>query len=280
METTRGVRERWLVLATIMLGGCAGNGSGLDQSGRPVSDPGGNGGALVAEFASIQSHIFTPICTVCHAGGSAPQGLRLDSVNSYSLLVGVSSNEEGSILRVKPGDPNNSYLIRKLEGHASVGARMPFGGPYLEQATIDVIRQWIAGGALRGSLARDSALAVTSVSPMNEDIQPDSRARLIVGFSEEIDQSRLDRGSVRVEALDQVTGAAVNEISVSLSVPAGNPRALIVMTTSPLLAGRYRVTAPIPPDTGLSGISGSRLGSTGVTPVPVVLAEFDMALLP
>jgi len=53
---------------------------------------GGSGGPLTADFASIQEHVFTPICTACPAGGGAPQGLRLDATNSYALLVGVPSN--------------------------------------------------------------------------------------------------------------------------------------------------------------------------------------------
>jgi hypothetical protein len=28
---------------------------------------------------------------------------------------------------VKPGDPDNSYLVQKIEGRASVGGRMPLG---------------------------------------------------------------------------------------------------------------------------------------------------------
>jgi hypothetical protein len=41
---------------------------------------------------------------------------------------------------VKPGDPANSYIIQKLQGSPGItGTRMPFGGPYLDQATIDQI---------------------------------------------------------------------------------------------------------------------------------------------
>jgi hypothetical protein len=61
--------------------------------------------------------------------------------------IGVPSTEVPSVLRVAPGNPDASYLIQKLEGHAAVGARMPFGGPYLDTATIAVIRQWITAGA-------------------------------------------------------------------------------------------------------------------------------------
>ncbi|PZP30935.1 MAG: hypothetical protein DI603_13450 [Roseateles depolymerans] len=128
--------------------GCGGgSGEGLDSNGRPLGEGADPGGPLTASFASIQSHVFTPVCSVCHSGGSAPQGLRLDATNSFTMLVGVSSAEVPSLKRVKPGDPDNSYLIQKIEGHASVGARMPFGGPYLDADTVARIRQWIANGA-------------------------------------------------------------------------------------------------------------------------------------
>ena len=49
--------------------------------------------------------------------------------------------------RVEPGDPDNSYLVQKLEGTAAAGAQMPFGGPPLDEALIGDIRQWISDGA-------------------------------------------------------------------------------------------------------------------------------------
>src|SRR3954452_24907099 len=103
-------------VAALAIAGCAGSGEGLDGNGRPIGS-GGPGGPLVATFDSIQENVFTPICTTCHAGGAAPQGLRLDSANSYDLLVGVASNEVPSLMRVSPGDPDHSYLVQKLEGH-------------------------------------------------------------------------------------------------------------------------------------------------------------------
>ena len=51
-------------------------------------------------------------------------------------------------MRVKPGDPANSYLIQKLEGTAGIqGSRMPLGGPFLDQTTIDQLKSWIVSGA-------------------------------------------------------------------------------------------------------------------------------------
>jgi hypothetical protein len=126
--------------------------------------PSGNGAAggnFEADFEvagvqptlqSIQAHVFTPICSTCHTGVGAvlPGVMDLTSANaSYANLVDVASLQVPALDRVAPGDPDNSYLIRKLEGAAGiVGTRMPQGGPFLDQATVDMIRQWISDGAL------------------------------------------------------------------------------------------------------------------------------------
>ena len=57
--------------------GCAGNGNGLDANGNPVTPGGGGGTPLTADFKSIQDNVFTPICTKCHIGAGAPQGLQV-----------------------------------------------------------------------------------------------------------------------------------------------------------------------------------------------------------
>ena len=117
-----------------------------------------------ASFDSIQANVFEQVCEHCHSGANAPAGLRLDAANSYAMLVGVASVERSNVLRVAPGDPNNSYLIQKLEGTAGVGERMPAGLPALPQADINIIRQWITDGAQPGSSA-SGPIRVTSLSP-------------------------------------------------------------------------------------------------------------------
>jgi hypothetical protein len=127
--------------------GCAGNGEGLNQNGQPISAGGGNG-PITADFQSIQANVFTPICSKCHIGAGAPEGLQLDAAHSYNLLVGVPSLEQPALLRVNPGDPTDSYMVHKIEGLAGIdGGQMPLGEAPLPQATIDAIRQWIADGA-------------------------------------------------------------------------------------------------------------------------------------
>lgn len=133
------------LICCALLGGCAGNGEGLDANGRP--DDGSGDEPLQPTFSSIQDNVFTPICSVCHSGASAPVGLRLDEGNAYALLVNQPSAEVSTLNRVTPGDPDNSYLIHKIEGTAAVGGRMPLNQPPLPADVIAVIRQWIAEGA-------------------------------------------------------------------------------------------------------------------------------------
>ncbi len=136
----------------------------------------------------IQANIFTPICSVCHVGGGAPEGLRLDAANSYNLLVGVPSTEVPSLLRVKPGDPANSYIIQKLQGHAAVGAQMPLGGPYLSQDTIAFIQQWIANGAPPAATAAAAApLAVTSIVPDGTEPLTEPPPQIMIAFNHDLD---------------------------------------------------------------------------------------------
>lgn len=108
--------------------------------------------AVPVTLSQIQGDVFGPRCSGCHSGPTSntlPSGMNLTSTaNSYAALVNKPSLQQGALDRVEPGDPDASYLIRKLEGGPGIsGSRMPQGGPYLNQATIDMIRQWIADGA-------------------------------------------------------------------------------------------------------------------------------------
>jgi mono/diheme cytochrome c family protein len=109
--------------------------------------------AATVTLTQLQSGVFTPRCSGCHdgsapPGGALPGSMNLTAGNSHASLVNVASQEKPALMRVKPGEPGNSYLVHKLEGGPAIeGARMPFGGPFLDQATIDDVRAWIASGA-------------------------------------------------------------------------------------------------------------------------------------
>ena len=87
-----------------LLAGCGGSGEGLDQNGRPDDgNGGGSGSTLTPDLQSIQEHVFTPICSVCHAGAAAPLGFRLDAGSAFAMLVNAPSVEVPSLRRVSPG---------------------------------------------------------------------------------------------------------------------------------------------------------------------------------
>lgn len=114
---------------------------------------------LEPTFSSIAHNIFQTTdssgrvaCVQCHStpGGRIPSmGLNLEPGAAYGNLVNVATREKPSLMRVPPGDPENSYLIHKLEGRTDiVGMRMPrTAGPFLTEGQIMVIRRWIALGA-------------------------------------------------------------------------------------------------------------------------------------
>jgi mono/diheme cytochrome c family protein len=107
--------------------------------------------ASTVTLAQLQSSIFTPICSGCHTGGgsSLPSSMNLTSASaSFAALVGVASTEQPSVLRVSAGNPDASYLVRKIEGAAGItGGRMPLGGAPLDPALIANVRTWITEGA-------------------------------------------------------------------------------------------------------------------------------------
>ena len=63
--------------------------------------------------------------------------------------MGIPSDQDANTLRVAAFDPDNSYLVQKLEGTAAFGGQMPAASPPLDQTTIDIVRAWIDNGAAR-----------------------------------------------------------------------------------------------------------------------------------
>ena len=186
-------------LVSATMAGCGSGGGGSGGGTPPPPDP-EPPASFDPVFSEIQEAVFTPICTACHAGPAAPQGLQLDEDNSYAMLVDVPSTEVPSILRVAPGDPDNSYLIQKLEGTASVGDRMPLNQPPLDQADIDVIRQWITDGAVDDRASSVAAVRVASLSPVPGGKVTAAPDRIIAAFDRELDASTVNANTFIVEA--------------------------------------------------------------------------------
>lgn len=219
------------LLCAAVLAGCgAGSGEGLDVAGRPLEE--GGDVPLAATLESIQVNVFDAACVVCHAGASAPQGLRLDAANSFTSLVGVPSRQNGALLRVEPGNPDASYLLQKLEGTASEGERMPLGGPPVPAATIAFVRQWITDGALpAGSGTAGEPPVVVSLEPAPGSTLAALPAEIVIGFSKDIDASTIDAMTFILERSADGTFGNGNDLRLapaSVAASASNPRVVIV----------------------------------------------------
>lgn len=104
-------------------------------------------------FALQIQPLFDASCAFagCHATSDrfSPGGhLVLEQGKAWAELVDRPSQQQGTLRRVEPKDPDTSYLIRKLESSTGItGRRMPPGGPYFSPAEIQRLRLWIEQGA-------------------------------------------------------------------------------------------------------------------------------------
>ena len=147
-----------LTLALVVYAGGAGSGGGDEQRG------GGGGGCTPPEqptvtlSANVQP-IMNRSCAVagCHVGAVPAGELDLSNGQTFSQTVDVASVQQPRVLRVKPGDPDASYLVRKIEGGPNItGTIMPQGCPgaplngaqCLTPDENAAIRQWITECAL------------------------------------------------------------------------------------------------------------------------------------
>ena len=106
----------------------------LQAAAQPPANP-------KASFTGV-SAVLNAHCIVCHQGEAAPLGLRLDS---HAALMRGSSR--GPVVR--PGDARASELLRRVRGESQ--PRMPLTGPpWLSDAQIATLEQWIAAGAPGG----------------------------------------------------------------------------------------------------------------------------------
>lgn len=260
-----------LIAFAVVLAGCsAGDGAGLDANGRPLGESGAV--PLAPTLASLQVNVFNRSCAVsgCHAGSTAPLGLRLDAGFSYARLVGQSSVESPAQLRVAAGNPDGSYLVQKIEGSAAVGGRMPLNQPALAPEEIAAIRAWIAAGAP----PTDATTArVVSTQPPSGGVVATLPTEIVVTFSRAIDATTLTAASVQIDRSGVDRGFADgNELTLTVSSllldAATGTQLTIGLAGNPDLADLYRLRllgsgpTPILDRTG-AALDGDGNGSAG-----------------
>ena len=104
-------------------------------------------------FAADIQPLLDESC-LCHMENSDgvmfAETLTLNAGVAFGELVGTASTQAPDMLRVAPGDPEASYMWRKLQGtHIDAGGSgtaMPPIGP-LSSEKLDTIETWIIEGA-------------------------------------------------------------------------------------------------------------------------------------
>ena len=146
-----------LLVVACLLHACAGGGGGGGGGGtpKPACKPPA-GGATISFGSSIQP-IFDQSCALagCHVGPVPTENLDLSAGVSYKQIVGVNALEVPRLKRVKPGDPDASYLVQKVEAAPGLttmplgcqglpcGAAGQNGARCLCPDQIAAIRQWV-----------------------------------------------------------------------------------------------------------------------------------------
>ena len=91
-------------------------------------------------------------CVSCHNSDDPMGGLSVSPDVAYQQLV-RSPSAQSPQLRVKPGQPDESYLIAKLTGRQfAAGGRgfsMPIGFSPTTPRQLEIFRHWIKQGAPR-----------------------------------------------------------------------------------------------------------------------------------
>jgi hypothetical protein len=124
-------------MATFFLAGCSDMGSNPTSANTQSQTP----DTSLNLNVSFQSHIVPVFqkygCFGCHGGSG---GLFVQTVPQ--LLQGGLDGPA-----VVPGKADTSIIIRKLSPNPPFGDRMPQGGPYLPDSTLQLIKLWINQGA-------------------------------------------------------------------------------------------------------------------------------------
>lgn len=121
---------------------CAGDGSGLNGPDDTSPTLSGDVQPILSTNCALSG---------CHAGASPAMGMNLGGGQAYANTVGIAAQEVPGMSRIAPGNPDQSYLVHKIQGtQATVqgsGQRMPLGAAPLTAAQIETIRRWITAGA-------------------------------------------------------------------------------------------------------------------------------------
>lgn len=141
-----------MLACAVVLAGCGSDGSNPGTGTQMSNAPPG-------KFSEIYAMAFPsttdPRCDFCHSMppsdvGNGKLHMGMDQATAYTALVGkvsVSAFCMGRTL-VDPGHPETSLFYLKLSPSPPCGVRMPNGGKPFTDVQLEMVRSWIAAGAM------------------------------------------------------------------------------------------------------------------------------------
>ena len=139
----------WIGGAEFEGGGGGSTTGGMESTGGSEST--GPGVPLDPTWTNVKMQAVNTTKCSCHLGTPsdvANGNLILSDDVAYMNLVGKASDDFPAIQRVKPMDPDNSYLYQKLTGAMGImGMSMPQFAPLLPEEDLDLVKRWIEAGA-------------------------------------------------------------------------------------------------------------------------------------
>ncbi len=119
-----------------------------------ASDDGADPATIEPRLSAIQTAIFDKSCAMssCHSAAAHSGDLVLEASQAHAQLVGVAATQGAAkgegLLRVKAGDPGQSFLLRKCSPDLALtyGAPMP-PSDGLDATKRAAISAWISAGA-------------------------------------------------------------------------------------------------------------------------------------
>lgn len=123
--------------------GCLAVGCGVQIPEVPVGTP--------VSYSVHLEPLVTARCLGCHKADEPKAKLVLEQGTGYGQLVGRRSVQVPEMQLVQPGEPESSYLWRKLQHATEVGKGMPrtlTGAKKLQPAELELYHRWISDGAI------------------------------------------------------------------------------------------------------------------------------------
>ena len=227
------------------------------------------------DFQEIQNTIFTPICSAVpyrRQRAAGPAARRRPTATPCS--VNVASAEVPALLRVNPGNPDQSYLVQKIQGNAAVGGRMPLGQAALPQDRIDLIRSWIAAGAPPAACASNNLTRDQQRCRRRAKWRRPASRKLTVIFSARC--RRLARVQRHLRAARRIRSARGDRPRSGAGRAAPTWSRLTLAQASPPAATSSRCAATAPWRSPTTPVTCSTATPTA-SPVVITLMSFDVS---